>query len=123
MTELDPDDVRLFLGTLSWRIPESETDFERERLARGEFLGPEIRLYLSERPRQLARERREVERREEEARSWAGVEESRKAAEALARRMKDMRDWGPKNGYFVGTRGRIPRHVIEAYNKAKGIVG
>ena len=121
MTDLDPDDVRKFLRSLSWRTAESETEYERDRLERGEFLGPEIRLYLSERPRQLERERREVERREEEARLWARAEASRKAAEAHAWRMADMRKWGPENGYFVGARGRIPRRVIEAYNKAKGV--
>ncbi|AEW94066.1 hypothetical protein SCATT_16950 [Streptantibioticus cattleyicolor NRRL 8057 = DSM 46488] len=35
--------------------------------------------------------------------------------------MRDMRRWGPENGYFVGTRGCIPRRVVEAYNQAHGI--
>jgi hypothetical protein len=34
--------------------------------------------------------------------------------------MRDMREWGRENGFFVGTRGRIPRKVIDAYKEAKG---
>ncbi|MGV9693418.1 Lsr2 family DNA-binding protein [Streptomyces sp. NPDC003444] len=82
---------------------------------------PEIRLFnrrylpylKSKQDEKEERERRELmDRRAAEARE-------RRAHQAWL--MRDMRKWGPENGFFVGTRGRIPRKVIEAYNKAKGI--
>ena len=30
----------------------------------------------------------------------------------------EIRDWARNNGHTVGTRGRLPRHVIEAYLRA-----
>lgn len=82
---------------------------------------PEIRLFNSTYPSYLAeQERRKREREESERRSA----ESRAAAQRAwehKKLMRDMREWGRENGYFVGTRGRIPRKVIEAYEEAKGL--
>ncbi|WP_055523467.1 Lsr2 family DNA-binding protein [Streptomyces graminilatus] len=110
MTEPDPDLVREFMV------------HERLRSADdgGSPTDPEIRYFREYYPRHLARLKREAEQREKETRMWAEAAEDRKRAEHQIWLMKDMREWGRENGYFVGTRGRIPRRVIEAYNEAKG---
>jgi len=82
---------------------------------------PEFRLFDSQYPSYLAEQARKKREREESDRRAA---ESRAAAQRdyeHRKLMRDMREWGRENGYFVGTRGRIPRRVVEAYNEAKGI--
>lgn len=85
------------------------------------LLPPEARLFNNRYPSHLAK----VEREKTEREKWERIaEESREAArraEEHTRLMKDMREWGRENGYFVGTRGRIPRKVINAYREAKGL--
>jgi hypothetical protein len=81
----------------------------------------EIRYFQSYYPAYLKRQRREVERLAEDERRRVEARESARRIEAHKKLMRDMREWGPKNGFFVGTRGRIPRRVIEAYNQAKGL--
>ncbi|MFI1530028.1 Lsr2 family DNA-binding protein [Streptomyces griseus] len=93
----------------------------REEGDRSVLLPPEIRLFNDRYPAYLAKVERVKAEREESARIDV---ERRDAAERAAHQtwlMKDMREWGRDNGYFVGTRGRIPRKVIDAYKEAKGI--
>lgn len=119
MTDIDLEDVADWALRQTWLpIPYTEED---KRWQRRDFPEPLIRLYRQARPQELEREQREAEERAREERMW---EESRRAAEIAAehtRRMRDMREWGRANGFFVGTRGRIPKKVINAYNEAKGI--
>ncbi|MEU6765920.1 histone-like nucleoid-structuring protein Lsr2 [Streptomyces sp. NPDC046853] len=116
-TELDLDDVAAWCLRQKWLGLREDSPMIRDR----DFLPQLIELYRNERPRELRQEAEERARREE----WARIAAESRAASARAaehaRLMRDMRDWGPKNGFFVGTRGRIPRKVIDAYNKAKGI--
>jgi hypothetical protein len=84
------------------------------------LLPPEIRLFHNRYPSYLARMQREKEERERSERRRVEARESARRIEAHKKLMRDMREWGPKNGFFVGTRGRIPRKVIDAYKEAKG---
>ncbi|MEV3860693.1 histone-like nucleoid-structuring protein Lsr2 [Streptomyces sp. NPDC050095] len=87
----------------------------------GPVLPPEIRLFNAAYPSYVADQERRTKEREESARVSA---ESRAAAQRHyehTKLMKDMREWGRGNGYFVGTRGRIPRKVIDAYREEKGL--
>ncbi|MFF4245209.1 histone-like nucleoid-structuring protein Lsr2 [Streptomyces sp. NPDC001822] len=105
-----PDLIREHL--ILWKV--------REEGDRSALLSPEIRLFNARYPAHLRKVAEEKARREESKRIAA---ESRKSAERAAHRtwlMKDMREWGRKNGHFVGTRGSIPRKVIDAYTEAKG---
>lgn len=81
----------------------------------------EIRYFQSYYPAYLERRRRQAERLAENERRRVEARESVRRVEAHKRLMKDIREWGRENGFFVGTRGRIPRRVIEAYNEAKGL--
>lgn len=86
-----------------------------------EVTPPELRFFRAYYPAHVERVRRAAEER---ARQEELDRKRRASAEAAAHQawlMKDMRKWGPENGYFVGTRGRIPRKVIEAYEEAKGL--
>jgi hypothetical protein len=117
--ELDLEDVAAWALRQTWLpVGYSEDDEEWQRR---EFSPPLLRFYRDNRPRELKAEAEKVAR---EAESQRRAEESRRAAQRAAehrRRMRDMREWGPANGFFVGTRGRIPRRVVEAYNQAKGL--
>ncbi|MEU8948801.1 histone-like nucleoid-structuring protein Lsr2 [Streptomyces sp. NPDC048489] len=92
-----------------------DTDFQERK-----FLPQALELYHRERPRELKREADERARKEE----WARISaESQAASERLWRhkeRMRHIRKWGPENGFFVGTRGRIPGKVMKAYEEAFG---
>ncbi|MFC9231371.1 histone-like nucleoid-structuring protein Lsr2 [Streptomyces decoyicus] len=81
---------------------------------------PEVRFYLEYKPRDDARAAQEAERK----RQWDEMWERSKAAQAEALRMKEhmrkAREWGRDNGYFVGTRGRIPARVWKAYQESVG---
>ncbi|MER6382113.1 Lsr2 family DNA-binding protein [Streptomyces sp. NPDC001118] len=110
-TDYDDDTVRKFIVMLGLRKPDDDSP----------PTPPEYRLFNSQYPSYLAQKKREAEER---ARSEARSREVAAAAEKArqhAWRMRDMREWGRDNGYFVGTRGRIPRKVIEAYKEAKGL--
>jgi hypothetical protein len=81
---------------------------------------PEVRFFNAYYPAHLERERREAER---QAQQEELARRCRESAEKRAHQtwlMRDMREWGRENGFFVGTRGRIPRKVIDAYKEAKG---
>ncbi|MGW6346859.1 Lsr2 family DNA-binding protein, partial [Streptomyces sp. NPDC055080] len=106
-----PDLIREHL--VIWRV-RKEGDFSA-------LLSPEIRLFNDRYPSHLAKLERERVEREKSERIAV---ESRASAERAAHQvwlMKDMRKWGRENGHFVGTRGRIPRKVVDAYKEAKGI--
>lgn len=81
---------------------------------------PEIRLFLSQKPwEDAARERRERERREREE-MWAEAEKVREAAVEFREHKRRAREWGRENGFFVGTRGRIPAAVWQGYQESIG---
>jgi hypothetical protein len=110
VTEPDPVLVREFMVISRLREPGDMR----------EVTPPEVRFFHTYYPRYLAELERKKREREESARR---SEASRIAAQRRYEHkelMRDMRKWGPENGYFVGTRGRIPRKVIEAYKEAKG---
>ncbi|MFD4646345.1 histone-like nucleoid-structuring protein Lsr2 [Streptomyces sp. NPDC056696] len=81
---------------------------------------PEVRFFDAYYPSYLREQERIKREREESERRAIEARESSRRREAHKRLMRDMREWGPKNGFFVGTRGRIPRKVIDAYKEAKG---
>ncbi|MFG3176566.1 histone-like nucleoid-structuring protein Lsr2 [[Kitasatospora] papulosa] len=116
MSDVDLEDVAAWCLRQKWLgMREDSEDFRERR-----FFPRLIEVYQRERPKELKREAEEASRRAE----WDRIAvERRKAAERAAHQtwlMKDMREWGRKNGHFVGTRGRIPRKVIDAYKEAKG---
>jgi hypothetical protein len=86
-----------------------------------EVTPPEVRFFKTYYPAHVKREAEEAARRAESERRAAESRESSRRITAHKELMRDMREWGPKNGYFVGTRGRIPRKVIDAYREAKGL--
>ncbi|MCT6776087.1 Lsr2 family protein [Streptomyces sp. CS7] len=88
---------------------------------RSTLLPPEIRLFNARYATHLVKTAREKAEREESARIAIQRREGAERAAYQAWLMKDMREWGRENGHFVGTRGRIPRKVVDAYRKAKGI--
>ncbi|MFD4608261.1 histone-like nucleoid-structuring protein Lsr2 [Streptomyces sp. NPDC058440] len=107
----DPEKVREFVILKGLRRPDDD----------GPILPPEIRFYEQWYPLHEKSMRQEAERQARNEELDRRRRESAKAAAHRAWLMKDMRKWGPENGYFVGTRGRIPRKVIEAYKEVKGI--
>ncbi|MER6102419.1 histone-like nucleoid-structuring protein Lsr2 [Streptomyces sp. NPDC001832] len=111
MTNPDPALVREFMVHERLRLPDDMSP----------LFPAEIRYFQSYYPAYAARlEREAAERALEEEKS----RRRRAAAERVAehtRLMKEMREWGRENGYFVGTRGRIPGKVINAYREAKGL--
>ena len=114
---LDLEDMAAWVLRQTW-LGMREDD---PRWQQRDFFPQLIEMYRKERPKELKREREEAERRAEWNRLSA---ESRAAAQRHyehKKLMSDMREWGRDNGYFVGTRGRIPRKVIEAYKEAKGL--
>ncbi|WP_326827444.1 Lsr2 family DNA-binding protein [Streptomyces sp. NBC_01751] len=111
MTTPDADLVREFMVISGLRKP---GDLR-------EVMSPELRFFAKYYPPYVERMKREAERLAEQKKLDQKRRESSERAAHRAWLMKDMRAWGPENGYFVGTRGRIPRRVIEAYNEAKGI--
>ncbi|WP_340376622.1 histone-like nucleoid-structuring protein Lsr2 [Streptomyces sp. SS7] len=110
MTEPDPALVREFMVLSRLREPDDMR----------EVTPPEVRYFNSYYPAHVEREKRAAQRRAQQEEWDRQRRESAKEAAHRAWLMKDMRKWGPENGFFVGTRGRIPRAVIEAYNEAKG---
>ncbi|MFF4557143.1 histone-like nucleoid-structuring protein Lsr2 [Streptomyces sp. NPDC001422] len=81
---------------------------------------PEVRFFNQWYPLHEKQQAAERSRREENERRSV---ERRAANERYMRRkerMRHMRQWGNENGLFVGTRGRISRKVIEAYEEAFG---
>lgn len=117
MSDVDLEDVASWCLRQKWLGMREDNEQWQKR----EFLPQLIEVYQRERPKELKREAEEAARRSE----WERIAtESRKAAERAAHQawlMRDMRKWGRDNGHFVGTRGRIPRKVIDAYKEAKGI--
>ncbi|MFF1450188.1 histone-like nucleoid-structuring protein Lsr2 [Streptomyces sp. NPDC058274] len=115
--EIDLEDMAAWVLRQTWLGMTEDSEFWQRR----EFFPQLIEMYRKERPKELERERREAERRAQQAEMDRRRRASAQAAAHQAWLMKDMRKWGPENGYFVGTRGRIPRKVIEAYKEAKGL--
>jgi 5,10-methylenetetrahydrofolate reductase len=111
VTEPDPKLVREFMVISRLREPGDMR----------EVTPPEVRFFKAYYPAHVEREAEEAARRAESERRAAESRESARRIEAHKKLMRDMREWGPKNGFFVGTRGRIPRRVVEAYNEAKGL--
>jgi hypothetical protein len=110
VTEPDPELVRDFMVHERMRLPDD----------RQPLIPAEIRYFQTYYPAYLARQRREAER---QAQQEELARRCRESAEKRAHQtwlMRDMREWGRENGFFVGTRGRIPRKVIDAYKEAKG---
>ncbi|MFI0553443.1 Lsr2 family DNA-binding protein [Streptomyces scabiei] len=113
MAELDydPQVVKDFMRRERIRTPDDDSP----------VTPPELRHFERWYPLYEKRKREEAERRAE----WERISaESRAAAQRHyehKKLMRDMREWGRENGHFVGTRGRIPRKVIEAYKEAKGL--
>ncbi|MET8839678.1 histone-like nucleoid-structuring protein Lsr2 [Streptomyces rubiginosohelvolus] len=93
----------------------------REEGNRSALLPPEIRLFNARYAAHLAEMARKKAEREESARIAIQRRECAERAAHQVWLMKDMREWGRENGHFVGTRGRIPRKVVDAYREAKGI--
>jgi hypothetical protein len=87
----------------------------------GPVTPPEARFFDSEYPRYLAEQERVKRQREESERRSAESRAAMQRAYEHKQLMRDMREWGRENGYFVGTRGRISRKVIDAYKEAKGL--
>ncbi|MEV5883074.1 histone-like nucleoid-structuring protein Lsr2 [Streptomyces sp. NPDC052020] len=115
--ELDLEDVADWCTRQRWFTTGPwDTEFQERR-----FHPKVIALYRKERARELEKAQREMEERERQERMWEEARESRERAEHQRWLMKDMRTWGRENGYFVGTRGRIPRTVVDAYREAKGL--
>ncbi|MFJ7329011.1 histone-like nucleoid-structuring protein Lsr2 [Streptomyces cyaneofuscatus] len=92
----------------------------RQEGDRSALLPPEIRLFNDRYAAHLAKVAREKAEREESDRIAIQRREGAERAAHQAWLMKDMREWGRENGHFVGTRGRIPRKVVDAYREAKG---
>ncbi|MFC9591541.1 histone-like nucleoid-structuring protein Lsr2 [Streptomyces sp. NPDC056944] len=82
---------------------------------------PEIRYFNCYYPAYRASQEREATREAKAEELNRQRQASIRKAEEHARLMKDIRAWGPENGFFVGTRGPIPRRVVEAYREAKGL--
>ncbi|MFJ9900231.1 histone-like nucleoid-structuring protein Lsr2 [Streptomyces sp. NPDC091280] len=115
--ELDLEDVAAWCKRQRWfSTGPWDTNFIERK-----FLPQVLNIYKTERAREL----KEEERRAKERAHWEEL--SRQSREAMeraaehARLMRDMRAWGRENGYFVGTRGRIPQAVVKAYKEAKGL--
>jgi hypothetical protein len=118
-TDVDLEDVAAWVLTQTWlKCGYSEDDPAWQRR---DFSPPLIRLYKQVRPGELKREAEKAAREAENERWKRETREANARWAAHKQMMRDMRKWGPENGYFVGTRGRIPRKVIEAYKEAKGI--
>ncbi|MFE5542752.1 histone-like nucleoid-structuring protein Lsr2 [Streptomyces sp. NPDC056534] len=117
--EVDLEDVAAWLLRQTWLpVPYTEDD---ERWQRREFFPALIRFYKAERPKELKREAEEAARKAERKRIAEESREAIRIADEHRRLMRDIRAWGPENGFFVGTRGPIPRRVVEAYREAKGL--
>jgi hypothetical protein len=110
-TEYDDETVKWFIRFKGLRREDDD----------GPVLPPEYRLFNSQYPSYLAELERRKRAEEESQRRDAEARAVMQKAYEHKQRMRDMREWGRENGYFVGTRGRIPRRVVEAYNEAKGI--
>lgn len=108
--EVDPEDVRAYMVRQGMRTADD----------RSPVTPPEVRFYVEYKPRDDARDAREAERK----RQWAEMWERSKAAQEKRWQMKEhmrkAREWGRENGFFVGTRGRIPARVWTGYQKAIG---
>ncbi len=111
MTESDPELIKWFIRRSGLRRDDDE----------GPVTPPEVRYFDTYYPSYLREQERIKREREESERRAIESRESAARIAAHKQLMRDMREWGPKNGFFVGTRGRIPRKVINAYNEAKGI--
>lgn len=118
MTEqIDLEDVAAWCLRQRWFSTGAwDTDF-RER----KFHPKVLELYKEGRARELREEQRKKEQCERDERMWEEARVAREKAAHEAWLMKDMRSGGNSSGYFVGTRGRISRAVVEAYKKAKGL--
>ncbi|MGW2710743.1 Lsr2 family DNA-binding protein [Streptomyces sp. NPDC001356] len=117
MSVLDLEDMAAWCLRQRW-LGYTEDDPAWQRR---EFFPQLIEMYQSERPKELERERREAEKRDRQKELDRQRRESTRAAAYHVWLMRDMREWGRENGYAIGTRGRIPRKVIEAYKEAKGL--
>ncbi|MFD4904963.1 Lsr2 family DNA-binding protein [Kitasatospora purpeofusca] len=105
------DEVRAFMVEVGMREPDNTS----------EVTPPEVRYFLKYKPSHDARKADERAARERMEEQWRRADESRQRAEHYARHMKLCREWGRENGYFVGTRGAIPKAVREAYKEATGV--
>ncbi|MVO87444.1 hypothetical protein GPA10_22435 [Streptomyces sp. p1417] len=115
--ELDLEDVAAWCLRQKWLGITEQSPMYRNR----DFFPQLLELYRTERARELRQEAEEAARRTELERRAAESRAAQQRAYEHQRLMRDMREWGRENGFFVGTRGRIPRKVINAYNEAKGI--
>lgn len=63
-----------------------------------------------------AKLREDVEKWTTNARKSGRTQRSRRSTQNNA----EIREWAIDNGYEVADRGRVPSHIIEAYNKRNG---
>jgi beta-phosphoglucomutase-like phosphatase (HAD superfamily) len=116
--EVDAADMAAWLKRQKWWMWDGD---EEQEIREGRMMSQAIELYRKERARELAYDARKAAERARQDEMWAEAARTRKRAAELAERMRHMRRWGPENGFFVGTRGRIPKAVVKAYNEAMGI--
>ena len=89
----DAREVTFSLDGDTWRIDLSERNRQRLREALGEFIESAVKV--------------------------SGTRASRASSTAApAVDLADVREWARANGYEVSDRGRIPKHVMEAYDES-----
>ncbi|MFE9456004.1 histone-like nucleoid-structuring protein Lsr2 [Streptomyces californicus] len=81
---------------------------------------PEVRFYAQYKPSDDARDERERLAREASERMWEQAREAQERMYRMKEHMRKAREWGRENGFFVGTRGRIPARVWSAYQESIG---
>lgn len=86
-------EVTFSLDGETWRIDLSEENRQRLREALGEFIESAVKVGGSRASRSTATTASTVD-------------------------LADVREWARANGYEVSDRGRIPKHVMEAYEEA-----
>jgi hypothetical protein len=108
--DYDPDQVREFIVLQGLREADDHSDVSP----------PEVRFFKQWYPMHAKRQAEERARREEEVRLAVERRVSNERHWRHKERMRHMRVWGNENGFFVGTRGRIPGKVQRAYEEAFG---
>ncbi|MEU1176576.1 hypothetical protein ABZ464_02820 [Streptomyces sp. NPDC005820] len=106
----DPEDVRAYMVRKGMRDADD----------RSPVTPPEERFYAAYKPRDDARDAQEVERKRQSDEMWERAKAAQERYWRMKEHMRKAREWGRENGFFVGTRGRIPARVWAGYQEAIG---
>jgi hypothetical protein len=108
--EVDHEDVRAYMVRKGMRDADDYVP----------VTPPEIRFYVAYKPRDDARDTQEAERKRQSEEMWERAKVAQERRWRMKEHMRKAREWGRENGFFVGTRGRIPARVWSAYQEAIG---